>query len=195
MLIIGCLVGGFIIEHSFPTLAAVMSGYAHPLILTLMVIVGMQMGSDLSWIREWRKYGALALLICVTTVIGSLSAAWIYTLLDTALRPRDAMLVASGMSFYSLSSILIGQEGLKTLSVLSLISNLVREAIALASVPFLVRIFGKLAPIAAVASGSDSGAPVITRASGREYTVLCCICAFILSLLVPVLTKALLLMG
>lgn len=194
-LIIGCLLSGIAVHTLFPVASGALSGWTLPAILSLMLLVGFQMGSDLSWVREWKKHMRLAMIVSVCTVVGSLFMAWCYSLLDTALRARDAMLVASGMSFYSLSSILLNQEGLRTLSVLSLLSNLLREVLSLAAVPLIVKLFGVYAPIAATASGSDSGAPVITRVSGKEYTVLCVICAFILSICVPVLTKLLIIMG
>lgn len=190
--IIACLLCGVAAQIFIPGGMHMISPLMTPVIITLLILVGVQMGSDLSWLQKWRTHMRSTFIISACTVIGSLAIAVAYAFFDPTLHARDAMLVASGLGFYSLSSILLDHAGLQSLAVLSLISNLLREVLSLAAAPWIVRYFGVLAPIAATASASDSGAPVITRSSGSEHTALCVSTAFVLSICVPVLVQVLL---
>ena len=89
----------------------------------------------------------------------------------------ECMAVGSGFAYYSLSSILITQFkepsiGLQLateLGTIALLSNIIREMMALLGSPLIEKYFGKLAPISAAGVNSmDVVLPAITRYSGKE---------------------------
>jgi uncharacterized membrane protein YbjE (DUF340 family) len=96
--------------------------------------------------------------------------------------------VGAGFGYYSLSSIFIGQISGKTLGVVALISNILREIITLLGTPLLLKFFGQLAPIAAGgATSMDTTLPVITKFTGKEYAVISVFSGVVLTMLVPFL--------
>jgi uncharacterized membrane protein YbjE (DUF340 family) len=92
------------------------------------------------------------------------------------------------MGYYSLSSILITQYKGIELGTIALLANIFREVLALLLAPFLVKYFGKLAPIAAGgATTMDTTFPGIVRYSGKEFSIVSIYHGFITDLSVPFL--------
>ncbi|HIX53794.1 MAG TPA: lysine exporter LysO family protein [Candidatus Sphingobacterium stercoripullorum] len=66
-----------------------------------------------------------------------------------------------------------------------------RELIALLAAPFLVRYFGKLAPISAAgATSMDTCLPIITKVSGNDFVLIAILHGIIVDLSVPFLVTA-----
>lgn len=87
---------------------------------------------------------------------------------------------------YSLSSLLITRLSNETLGVIALLSNILREILTLLATPLLVQHFGKLAGIASGgATSMDTTLPVITRFSGKEWSIISVFSGVALTLLVP----------
>ncbi len=188
-LLIGSLLGGFVCNSFFPQAAHVLTWLSTPALVALLIVIGWQIGTDLSWLKKLRAHARQTMIISICTVAGSLIAAALFAAVDPQLNMREGLLVASGLGFYSLSSVLLDQAGHTSLAVLTFLTNFLREFLSLLAAAFIARTFGIFAPIAATASASDSGAPVIVRASGDEAMSLCISCAFVLSLCVPLLTS------
>jgi uncharacterized membrane protein YbjE (DUF340 family) len=72
--------------------------------------------------------------------------------------------------------------------VTALLSNILREIITLLATPILVLYFGKLAGIASGgATSMDTTLPVITRYSGKEWSIIAVFSGVVLTILVPFL--------
>jgi uncharacterized membrane protein YbjE (DUF340 family) len=98
------------------------------------------------------------------------------------------MAIGSGMGYYSLSSIFITEYKGAELGTVALLSNIMREIIALLCTPFLVKYFGNLAPISVGgATTMDTTLPIITRYSGSEYAIVSIYHGFITDFSVPFL--------
>ena len=147
------------------------------ILYALMLQVGLSIGSskDLKYIiSDLRlKY----LLIPLATIYGTLLFSALASLLISRWSIFDCMAVGSGFAYYSLSSILITQFkeasiGLQLateLGTIALLSNILREMMALLGTPLLCKYFGKLAPISAAGVNSmDVVLPMITRYSGKD---------------------------
>ena len=104
-------------------------------------------------------------------------------------KPSGACYACASLCFALLSGDQCGQrERVVVCSSMALISNILRELITLFTAPFLVRIFGKLAPISAGGVTSmDITLPVIIRFSGKQYAALAVFHCAVLDPLVPVL--------
>ena len=128
------------------------------------------------------------LLVPLSVVIGTLLGIGLTSLLITELSIMDSFAIGAGFGYYSLSSVLITQISGETLGVLSLLTNLIREVGTILFAPLLVKVFGKLAPIASGgATSMDTTLPVIQKYSGSNYAVTAVINGLILSFLVPIL--------
>ena len=102
------------------------------------------------------------------------------------------MAVGAGFGYYSLSSIIITEYKNAELGTIALLSNIMREIIALLAAPFLVSFFGKLAPISVGgATTMDTTLPIITRCSGQEYVIVSIFHGCTLDFLVPFLVTLL----
>lgn len=123
------------------------------------------------WLDEYRSIEALA----VAMLAGGHS-------------PAEWLAVGSGMGYYSISSVLItGYRGTE-LGTIALLSNIVREMIALLGAALLVRLFGTLAPIAAAgATAMDTTLPVISRTCGPRLVPVSIYCGMATDFSVPFL--------
>ena len=102
--------------------------------------------------------------------------------------PLDCMAVGAGFGYYSLSSIFITEYKGPELGTIALLSNIMREIIALLCAPLLVKYFGKLAPISVGgATTMDTTLPIITRYSGKEFVIISIFHGFVVDFSVPFL--------
>lgn len=169
LFIIGVLFGRFAEMPAFltendPTLYA---------LYVLMFLVGISIGSDKKALQALKQQNLKIILVPLGTILGTLAGS---ALISTVLSGRsltDCLAVGSGFGYYSLSSIFITQYKGAELGTIALMSNIIRELIALLAAPLLVRWFGKLAPISVGgATTMDTTLPVITRFSGKDFVVI-----------------------
>ena len=100
----------------------------------------------------------------------------------------EVLAVGSGFGYYSLSSVLITEYKGAELGTIALLANIIREVIALLLAPWMVKYFGKLAPISAGgATTMDTTFPIIIRYSGEEFSIVSIYHGFIVDLSVPFL--------
>ena len=128
----------------------------------LMFQVGLSIGSDKKLKDILCSIRPKLLLVPLATIIGTLTASALVSLLISKWSVFDCLAVGSGFAYYSLSSILI-------LGTIALMANIIREIFALLGAPLFVRYFGRLAPICAGgATTMDTTLPIITRYSGKD---------------------------
>lgn len=155
----------------------------------MLAAVGMGLGFDSRAWRILRELKGLVLLIpcmiCLGTLAGTLVA---WSLLDMSL--RDVLAVASGLGYYSLSSMLINRLADASLGSITLISNLFRELSALLLAPLFVRLCGGLGPLSAAASAADTCLPVILKTSGEHNAIIAIFSSMVLTVAVPLFISA-----
>ena len=138
--------------------------------------------------KNFRSLNPRLVFLPVATILGTLSAAALVSLLLPHRSVTDCMAVGSGFGYYSLSSIFITQYKGAELGTIALLSNITREIITLLSAPLLVRWFGNLAPISAGgATTMDTTLPIITRYSGQQFVVVSIFHGFVTDFSVPFL--------
>lgn len=127
------------------------------------------------------------LLLPVATALGSLAGGGIAALvLDLSL--SRGLAAAAGFGWYSLSGVLITDLGDAFLGNAAFLSNLLRESLALLSIPVLAASGRSLASISiAGATSMDVTLPMISRYNGYQVMGLSMVHGVILSILVPVL--------
>lgn len=154
----------------------------------LMFSVGISIGNDPQTLRNFRSLNPRLVLLPVTTILGTLSAAALVSLILPHRSASECMAIGSGMGYYSLSSIFITQYKGPELGTLALLSNILREIMTLLCAPLLVRWFGNLAPISAGgATTMDTTLPIITRTAGQQFVIVSIFHGFITDFSVPFL--------
>ena len=127
-------------------------------------------------------------LVPLGVIFGTLMGTAVVSIFLPELKLAEVLAVGAGFGYYSLSSLFITQISGETLGVIALISNILREIITLLATPLLVQYFGKLAGIASGgATSMDTTLPIITRFSGKEWSIISVFSGVVLTLLVPFL--------
>lgn len=152
----------------------------------LLFFVGIQIGTSKNIFRVVRSFGFKIVLIPLATTLGTFLAV---ALVSFALPNRsviDCLTVGSGFAYYSLSSILISEYKGAELGTVALLANIVREFLVLIFAPWMVKYFGRLAPISAGgATTMDTTLPIITKFSGTDYVVIALFHGMIIDFSVP----------
>jgi uncharacterized membrane protein YbjE (DUF340 family) len=154
----------------------------------LMFSVGISIGNDPNSFRQFRSLNPRLIFLPIMTIAGT----WLGVIaVSFFLKNRsltDCLAVGSGFGYYSLSSILITQCKGVELGTIALLSNIIREVITLLFAPWMVKYFGKLAPISAGgATTMDTTFPIIVRCSGKDYAIVSIYQGFIVDFTVPFL--------
>ncbi len=129
----------------------------------------------------------LPVLVVAGTIAGSLLPAVLFSV-----PVRNAAAVVSGFGWYSLSGVLITDMGDPYLGSVAFLSNILRETIALITIPFIGRTrFKDVAIGIAGATSMDVTLPLIEKCCGPAKVPLSVASGAILSLLVPVIVPIL----
>ena len=183
-LLIAFLIGKFVNVPSLltaeePTLYAL---YA------LMFLVGISIGSDKKALEALKHQNFKIILVPLATIIGTLAGSALISVILSGKSLTDCLAVGSGFGNYSLSTIFITQYKGAELGTIALVSNILRELIALLAAPLLVRYFGKLAPISVGgATTADTTLPIITKFCGKEFVIISIVHGILVDLSVPFL--------
>lgn len=154
----------------------------------LMFSVGLSIGNDPQTLKNFRALNPRLVFLPVATILGTLAAAALVSLLLPHRSMADCMAVGSGMGYYSLSSIFITEYKGPELGTVALLSNIFREIMTLLGAPLLVRWFGNLAPISSGgATTMDTTLPIITRCSGQQFVIVSIFHGFVTDFSVPFL--------
>lgn len=143
----------------------------------LMLQVGISIGCDKKLKEILCSIKPKLLLVPLATIVGTLTFSALAALFITKWGIFDCLAVGSGFAYYSLSSILItelkeaslGVQLAAELGTIALMTNIMREIIALLGVPLFYKYFGKFAPICVGgATTMDTTLPIITKYCGKE---------------------------
>lgn len=154
----------------------------------LMSSVGLSIGHDPQTIRNFRALNPRLMWLPVCTILGTLSAAALVSLLFPHRTTPECMAIGSGFGYYSLSSIFITEYKGAELGTVALLSNIAREIMTLLGAPLMVRWFGNLAPISSGgATTMDTTLPIITQYAGQQFVIVSIFHGFVVDFSVPFL--------
>ena len=154
----------------------------------LMFSVGLSIGHDPQTIRNFRALNPRLMWLPVCTILGTLSAAALVSLLFPHRTTPECMAIGSGFGYYSLSSIFITEYKGAELGTVALLSNIAREIMTLLGAPLMVRWFGHLAPISSGgATTMDTTLPIITQYAGQQFVIVSIFHGFVVDFSVPFL--------
>jgi uncharacterized membrane protein YbjE (DUF340 family) len=155
----------------------------------LMFSVGLSIGNDPTAVSQFRNLNPRFVFLPLMTVAGTfLGVVAVSFFLSTERSVPECLAVGSGFGYYSLSSILITEYKGIELGTIALLSNIIREIIALLFAPWLVKYFGKLSTISAGgATTMDTTFPIIVKYSGKEFAIVSIYHGFVMDFSVPFL--------
>lgn len=181
--IIGLLAGIFkIIPEAFFN-----RDFSFYVLCALMFSVGLSIGQQPETVKKFRSIHSRVLLLPFVTILGT----WLGVFVISGFFKHSAtefLAMSSGFGYYSLSSIMITEYKGIELGTIALLSNIIREVLTLLFAPFMVRYFGRLAPIAAGgATTMDTTFPIIVNTSGKEFSIVSIYSGFVVDFSVPFL--------
>lgn len=152
----------------------------------LMFFVGLGIGRDTNILIKFKNLDRRLLLLPLCTICGTLCGCYVVSLLSTHIPANNSLAVASGMGYYSLSSIIITQYIDPEWGTIALLSNIIRETAALLLAPVLYKVFGPLSLISVGgATTMDTTFPIIINLAGEKYSIVSIYHGFITDLSVP----------
>ncbi|WP_350342643.1 lysine exporter LysO family protein [Proteinivorax tanatarense] len=153
----------------------------------LLFLIGYDLYSNRQTLQKVKQQGLKTLLIPASIAIGSIiSMLPIVILLPFNFFELGA--VASGFGWYSLSSVIISQSYCSYLGMIALLSNIIREVLALIITPIIPKFLPKVIAIApAGATSMDTLLPVIVKSTHVGITPISILTGTILSMLVYIL--------
>jgi uncharacterized membrane protein YbjE (DUF340 family) len=161
----------------------------------LMFLVGIGVGSDTRAFHALKSFNLKIFLIPITTIVGTAIGVSLVYLVLSDISFKEAQAVGSGYGYYSLSSVIITETYSKSLGVVALLSNVIREIVTLLFAPIIAVFFGKIAPICSGgATSMDTTLPIITKASGKAYAIVSLFHGIVLTVLVPFILSLILLL-
>ena len=183
-LLAGISCGHWIFPQRVVDAFSILSEYA---LYLLMFAVGISVGVNRTVFRKLREYHLKILLIpagiLLGTVLGGLAAAPIL-----GMPVKDALSVACGLGWYSLSGVLLTDLAGPALGSIAFLSNLMREILSFLMIPFVVRHFNAYTAIApAAATSEDTSLPMLMKYTSGDVVVIAVINGVVCSAVVPVL--------
>ncbi len=180
-LIIGILIG---MSHVVPLF--ILKQAPSTILLLLLFIVGIDIGSNKNVMKEIKRFGLKVIFLPLFIVLGSL-AGGLFSGYLLNMKYCDALAIASGFGWYSLSGILVSNLANVELGTLAFLANLARELFSFFIIPLISK-RGKLICIApGGATSMDSTLPFIVRYGGSEIAIVAIVSGIVLSALVPIM--------
>lgn len=180
------VVAGFLGGYFLPVFDWFREDYTTYLLYGLLFLIGVQMvRNDVDFKRAMLHPETF--LIPAGTIIGSLLGGLVMAVF-TGMGAGKALSLAAGFGWYSLSGVLITQMGDPILGAAGFLINVIRETIALLTIPFLARINLPQVSIGiGGATSMDVTLPLIERSCGPSYVPVSILNGAVLSMLVPFL--------
>ncbi len=183
----GFVVLGFVIGRFVPVFASLTGEKLTTwFVYVLLFLVGIQLNKNTGSLKATLLHPE-TLILPAGTVIGSLAGGAVVALIFD-LPIFRGMAVAAGFGWYSLSGVIISDLGDQVLGSAAFLSNILRESVALLTIPlFGTTRFPRIGIGIAGATSMDVCLPLIQKSCGTRWVPLSVTNGAILSLLVPVL--------
>lgn len=183
-LVLGVLVGTFDVQNFL--LDALVSNKDLVLYL-LMFSVGMSIGLHKGIIKKIKEYHVKILIIPAGIIVGTLLGGVLLSMV-TKYNVGESTSVVSGLGWYSLAGVTIGNLAGAQLGSIAFLSNLMREIFSFFTIPFIAKHFNYYSCIAlAAATSEDTTLPMMMKYTNEETVVLSVINGVLCSAVVPVL--------
>ncbi len=185
-LVIGVIFGGLGFADGF---ALFLTEHSDFVLYALMFSVGISVGLNKSVFNSIRAYHIKILIIPTGIILASVAGGALAGLL-LGIPTAGGMAVASGLGWYSLSGVLIGELFNPQLGTIAFLSNLMREILTFCLVPVIARYLNGYAAIApAAATSEDTTLAMLIKYTNEEVVVMAVFNGVLCSAMVPILIR------
>lgn len=154
----------------------------------LMFCVGISLGCDQTLWKQLKGLKWRFALLPLMTAFGTFTGCLAVWLIFRGYSLSEYFAIGSGFAYYSLSSIFLTELKGIEIGTIALLSNVLREIIALLIIPFIGK---RVSPLSAISLGGattfDTTLPVITQTVGKQFVVVSIFHGCILDFSVPFL--------
>lgn len=155
-------------------------------LMLLLFFVGMDIGKHKDVLDKLKSLGFKVLLIPIIIIIGSVVGGMLAGPF-IGLPYNEAGAIGSGLGWYTLSSMMLTNYSTE-LSALAFLSNVIREIMALITIPLIAKYIGHFEAIApSAATAMDTCLPVISSSTDSETTIVAFITGVICTMAVPII--------
>ena len=194
-LLLGVLLGQTAPEGLFSDMLVFLTEHTDAVLFLLMFTVGISVGANRPVIRKLRETDLRILLVPLGVTIGSL-AGGVLCFFWNRLSLAESVAVGSGMGWYSLSGVLLGDAFGADVGAVAFLSNLFRELFSFLLIPLAARFLNGYAAIGlAGATSEDTALPILMRHTSEEMVIYSVISGVVTSSLVPVLSRLCIALG
>lgn len=152
----------------------------------LLFFVGMDIGDSGDIFPKLKKFGKKIWFLPISTIAGSLLGGYIGSIFTT-LTMGQGIAVSAGLGWYSLSAIELSKISAE-LGSLAFLTNVLRELIAIFSVPFIAKYIGSLESVSvAGATAMDTLLPIINKNNSADISIVAFFSGIVLTTAVPFL--------
>lgn len=189
LIIIGCFTSGILIAYYFTIPEWCHSPILQSTVLAfLLFLVGIGIGCEKGIRKLFSNISIPMLFLPFLIIGGSLIGGYLASYLTSEVTNKEGIAIASGMGYYSLSSILLSKLCNEQIGAMALIANLFREISTILLFPLIAKFFGRIGGIASGgATAMDTTLPLIVRHSGKEMAVIAIYSGLVITLLVPII--------
>ena len=179
----GILAGCSVVPASF-------SSHTDPILTAglclLLFLVGIDIGRQGTVLKDIKRNGLRILAVPILVIVGTFTGSVVAALIaDLSL--LDSAAVASGFGWYSLAPILISEHSAE-LGAVSFLSNVMREILAIITIPLVAKYVGYIEACApAGAAAMDTCLPLTERSTDSTTAVYSFVSGFSLTCIIPVL--------
>lgn len=157
---------------------------------TFLLVLIFLVGIDLTQIRLDARWFSLAvlsvpMLVVIGSLLGAVLASW-----ATGESLAVSMALSSGFGWFTLSSVMIGDHLGQTYGTMALMTDLMRELLAIMLLYAIGVFHPKVSIGSAGATALDSTLPIIKQACQPEAVPLALVSGFILTILAPIFISA-----
>lgn len=168
-LLVGIFTGYFFIN---PEIAAVCGDISNLALFVLLFFVGISIGSNKQALKSIRYIGFRVLLVPLGTIVGSLLAGVVCSFL-LKMSVQDSLGIGMGLGWYSLSGGLLTDLANSSIGTISFLSNIVREILAIALLPILIKYTNEYTALApAGVNSQDIIIPPYVKLVGQDKVIL-----------------------
>jgi len=192
--IIAIVIAGLIIGWLFlsQSILPVLENLTVAALAVLLLGVGIDIGQNRTIFNQIKALGIRLVIIPLFVALGSIFGAVISGTL-IGLAANETAAVGAGFGWYSLSAVMLTDLHSVELGSLAFLTNIIRELLALISIPLISRFLGGIPAIGpGGATTMDVTLPLLRESSGEAIVIPAFINGVILSTLVPILVPFLL---
>lgn len=153
----------------------------------LLLGVGLDIGENRDLFTRLKGYSLLVFLIPLLIAFGTIAGTVLMGII-LGFTGAESAAIGAGFGWYSLSAIILTNIHSIELGTLAFLTNIIRELLAILSLPLIARYLGQVASIApGGATTMDVTLPLVQRCAGDDVVIPAFYSGVILSALVPIL--------